>query len=166
AEVTAIQGANDAHGDSLAHAKRISDRQGVVAHLQFGGITNCDCRESASFHLQHGNVSLRIASHNGGLQLALVGQRYADVGGAVDDMVIRHDVPVRTDDDAGTKAVLALIMVPGRTIFRIGAELWSIVPELLPKELLEKWRHSVRKITLDIRAIGTFDDLGRGNIHD
>ena len=56
-------------------------------------------------------------------------------------------------DTATWLTYLALIAVPGRAIFRIGAELWSIVSELLPKELLEKWRHSVRKLTLDIGAI-------------
>ncbi len=71
-QISAIQGANDSHCDGLTDAKRITDRQGIIAHLHLGGISNGNGGESASFDFQDGNVRLRIGSHDLGLQLAFV----------------------------------------------------------------------------------------------
>ena len=142
-QISAVHGADDSHGDGLADAKRIADGQSIVAHLHLGGITDRDGGESASVHLQHGNVRLGIGSHDLGLQLAFVGERDANVGGAVDDVVVRQNVAVRAHDDAGAEAVFALVARSHRAIIRIGTGL-LIGAELLSKELLEKWRHSVR----------------------
>ena len=110
AQIAAVHGADDSHGDGLADAERIANRQSIVAHLHLGGITDGDGGEIAAFDLQHGDVRLGIGAHDLGLQLALVGERDADVRGAVDDVVVRQDVAVRADDDAGAEAVFALIV--------------------------------------------------------
>ena len=75
----------------------------------------------------------------------LSAERDANVGGAVDHVVVRQNVAVRAHDDARAEAVFALVALPVASD-SIGPELpW---PELLSEELLEKWRHSIRHVKL------------------
>ncbi len=70
-----------------------------------------------------------IGSDDLGLELALVGQRDLNLGGAVHDVVIGEDVAVRGHDDAGAEAVLALF---GHLARRV--ELRARIAEKLPEE--------------------------------
>ena len=59
--------------------------------------------------LQYRDVDFRVGSDDVGLEFALVGQGDADIGRAIDYVVIGKNISIRADDHARTQAVLALL---------------------------------------------------------
>ena len=100
AETAAACGADDALGDGLANAERIADGQGDVANLDFGGVADGNRREILAVNFQDRDVGFRIGADDACLELALVGERDANVRGAIDYVIVREDIAFGADDYA------------------------------------------------------------------
>ena len=109
------------HG--LADAEGIADREHAVADLDLVAVGEGDRRQVLGVDLDDGDVGLRVAADDLGRQLAAVVERDRDRLGAVDHVVVGHDVAVGADDDAGAEAALG--RPPGRG--------WQAVAEELAK---------------------------------
>ena len=90
----AAQCADDAGGDRLADAEGIADRQHAIAHLDAVAVRDGGGGQVAGLHLEHGDVRLRIAADDAGLEVAPVVHLHRHLVGALDHMVIGHDVAV------------------------------------------------------------------------
>ena len=102
--------ANDAHGDGLAHAKRIADREGIIADLHLVGIADRDGGEIPGIDLDHGNIRLVVLSDHASLELAAVGEDHFQIRGVIDYMVVGQDVAFRAHNHAGTETLGTLLI--------------------------------------------------------
>ncbi len=98
----------------LPDAERIADREHEVADLNLVGIAEFD-RRKALLHIlqsQHRKIAALIAQQHLGFEFALVGERHANLVGALDDVMIGDDDAARIDDHA--RAERALDALAGR----------------------------------------------------
>ena len=74
------------------------------------GIAELDRRKAlvAVLDPQHREIGARVAQHDLGLELTLVGERNLDLVGALDDVMVGDDQAARIDDDAGAERALHL----------------------------------------------------------
>ena len=100
AETAAACGADDTLGDGLTHPERIANSQGDVANLDFGGIADSNRLEIFAINFQDRDIGFWIGANDACLELALVGERDANVRGAIDDVVVREDIALGADDYA------------------------------------------------------------------
>jgi len=96
-------GADDAHGDGLTDAHRITDRQDDVSDPHGVGVAKRQRSQAAGIDLQHREVARGIGPDDLGLEATAIGQFDVDVVGTVDDVMVGQDVAVLADDDAGTE---------------------------------------------------------------
>src|SRR6202012_433583 len=80
-EVSPTGGADNAHGDGLAHAEGIADSQRIVADLDFRGVANGDARQVGRIDLQDREIGLWIRADDLRLELPLVSQCDLDLAG-------------------------------------------------------------------------------------
>src|SRR5439155_3382380 len=89
-----VEGQGVAEGDD-----RVADDQRV-------GAADLDRRQPAGVDLDDGQVGGGVPTEDPGRELAAVGQGDGDGGGAVDDVVVRHDDAVGAEDEAAAGALL------------------------------------------------------------
>src|SRR5207249_2351669 len=77
-----------------------------VADDQRVGAADLDRRQPAGVDLDDGQVGGGVPTEDPGRELAAVGQGDGDGGGAVDDVVVRHDDAVGAEDEAAAGALL------------------------------------------------------------
>ena len=77
----------------------IADGQHHVAHLQIGGVAQCDDGQLGQCDLQHRDVGFGVGPDEGGAGLTTVAELDLDVGRTLDDMVVRQQHAVSRDDD-------------------------------------------------------------------
>ena len=88
------------HGEREILAERIADREHPFADARRVAVAERRGGEAGRVDLDHGDVGVRIAADDLGLELAPVEQAHAHFARAVDDVVVREDVSVRRDDEA------------------------------------------------------------------
>ena len=69
AQIAAIHGADNSHGDGLPDAKWIANGECIVANLYFGRISDGDWWEIATLDFQDGDVRFGIGAYDFGLQV-------------------------------------------------------------------------------------------------
>ena len=87
----------------MPDAERVADGQHQVADLELVGIGEGQCREAGALgvlDLQHGKIGLGVIEYQVDRILVPVIGRDADVGGALDDVVVGEDDAGAVDDDA------------------------------------------------------------------
>src|SRR5437867_3573997 len=120
AHIAAPQGADDAHRDGLRKPEGAADRQDDVAHLELVVVAPLEVRQVRGFDLDDRQIGLRIHADDLGRMFLLVRQIDLDVGGAIDHVVVGHDVAVRIDDHAGpARHVRTGRAAEGNTWFRL-----------------------------------------------
>ncbi len=104
------RGPDDAARHRLADVERVADGEHEIADLERIAIRKLKEREAAAgaFEPQDGEVGLLVLHDDGGIELALVGERDLDLGLAArpDDVGVGDDDAVRMDDHAGAQRVL------------------------------------------------------------
>ena len=102
------------HG--LADAEGIADREHDVADHQLVGIGEVERGEFLVRVLQpqHREIGARVLQDDFGFEFALVGQRYLDLVGALDDVHVGDDEPGRIDHHARAERALHLLALPAR----------------------------------------------------
>ncbi len=71
--MASAQRRNDPHGDGLADAERVADRQYDVADAGLVGTAQRDRRQVRQIDLDHGQVGFRIGAHHFGTGGAAIG---------------------------------------------------------------------------------------------
>src|SRR5699024_9721305 len=104
-----VHGADNPLGDSARKPEGRTDSHDTLADIeirrapQFRGLQTVD-----ALSLDHGDIRGRIPPHNLGFALLPVGELHHDLasalGGGSDNVVVGHDVAVRTDDETGSAA--------------------------------------------------------------
>ncbi len=106
AQLIAAGGADDAHGDGLADAEGVADRQGDVADAYAIGMAERDGRQVCEVDLQHGKVGLRIAANHPGQRFPAILEGHDDLLGVGGHMVVGEQVAFGTHDYRRTEARL------------------------------------------------------------
>src|SRR5581483_4933415 len=98
----APEGADDPAGDGVVEPERVADRDDAVADLDLVGVAERDRVEPARqrVDLDHREVRRGVLADERRLVGRAVGERDRDVRGAVDDVLVRDDVPLRVVDEA------------------------------------------------------------------
>ena len=106
----AVLGADDAHGDGLAQAKRVADGEHVVPHAHLFRVADLHRPQIGRWmvDLHHRHVGRGIAAHHAGLEAPLVGKLNPHLIGANHDMVVgQHDARL-ANHEARAQPVLGL----------------------------------------------------------
>ena len=98
--------------------------------------------------LEHSDIRARIGADDPGFELALVHQGDAHVGGAIDDVIIGHDVAIGADNHAGAQAVFTLL---ARLLLSLPAATAGIA-----EELAEEWIVFEGRLALALRCLHDF----------
>lgn len=117
AKVRTAEGGDDAHGHRLADAERVADGEHDIADAQAVHLAEGDGRQFLGLDLQDGEIGFRVAADDLGLVGLAVVERYLDVVGPLDDVIVGQDIAIGADDDARAKA-----RVLARLSFRALAE--------------------------------------------
>ena len=80
-------------------AERAADRDGGLAHLEPGRITDLRGGQAAGVDLDQGEVLVAGDPDHGRIELPAVGELDGQRLAALDDVTVRQDVPVRGQDD-------------------------------------------------------------------
>ncbi len=150
AELAAAERRDDAHRHGLSHAERVADGKHDIADAQGIGVAESDRRDRPAFDLQHRDVRFGIGTDGFGFQLLAVDERYLDLVGRLDHVVIGENVPLGTHDHAGAEACRALRF------------LFEAVAEEMPEERIVEERMARR---LDFFAGENVHDRGDGFFH-
>src|SRR5207253_4102997 len=92
--------------DALRHARSARQSQGVadghhpVADLKLPRIAELRDGQVVTLDLEHRQVGLRVGTDNFAGETALIWQRYEDLLGAFDNVVVGQNVPLAVVDDA------------------------------------------------------------------
>ena len=106
AEPAASGGADDALRHRLTQSKRIADREHDVAGAHLVGSAHRHHRRVGHVHAQDGQVRIGVGADDGRRRDATVGKLDADLVRPLDDVMVRDEVAVAVDDDAGAEAAL------------------------------------------------------------
>ena len=107
----AALGADDAGRNGLLQAEGTADGHHPFADLQVRGAAQAGHGQVAlGLDLDQGQVGLRIAADDLGLELALVLEFYLDVVGVFDDMVVGDDVTALVNDKPGADPALPALL--------------------------------------------------------
>ena len=95
--------ADNSGGDGLAESVGIADRNYPLAHANRVGIARRDDRQFslAGFNLNQRNIGFDIAPNHVGVKFLPVKQRNTNLLRALDDVIIRNNIPVLFKNDAG-----------------------------------------------------------------
>jgi hypothetical protein len=111
----AALGADDAGGDRVVKAEGVAHRQHPLADLDGVGVTEARRLQAFGVDLDHGQVRLRVGTHDLGFVRAAVGQKDPDLRRVRHDVVVGHDVTVGANDEA---AALPARRTPSLLLFR------------------------------------------------
>lgn len=122
AHAAAALGTDDAHGDGLPDAEGVADGKGHIAHFDLVAVGEGDRGGVAFFDFDDGDVGLRVCADEAGLVGGFIAvERNEDLVGAGDDMVVRKDVAIARDDDAGAEGLLTAFL---RDLLEWNSEKW------------------------------------------
>src|SRR5581483_5527975 len=113
-QVAPVQGRDDADRDRGTQAEWIADGDAPLADLQAIRIAEFGDRQAGGFDTHDGEIGLRIAPDQPRVVPTAIRQRDPDAVRAINDMVVRENVAVRGEDDAGAFAAHLLLYQPGR----------------------------------------------------
>ena len=101
-------GADDAgrDGGTQVLGQRGTDRKDPLAEAQLVAVAELDDREVLRVDLDQRDVRGRVGPDDRRLVNLVVIEGYADFRRILDDVVVRHDIAVRADDDAGAAPLL------------------------------------------------------------
>ena len=119
--MAAAERAHDAHRHRLPDAVGIADREDHVADPRVLDASERDDRQVLQVDLQHREIGLGIAADDRRLRRAAVGELHLDLLAALDHVLVREDVAVLADDDAGREGLREIgkaIRRPARTRLR------------------------------------------------
>src|SRR5712692_8849019 len=143
AELAAAECRDDAHRHGLSHSERVADCKHDVADAQGIGVAESDRGDRPAFDLQDGDVGFRIGTDGFGFQFLTVNERYLDLVGRLDHVVIGENVSLGTHDHARAEACRALRFV------------LETVPEEMPEQRVVEERMARR-----------LDFFAGENVHD
>ena len=109
--------------NGTAEFHRRACRQHDVSHTELGTVTERGGFEAGGVDFDQGHVGQRISADDlGGVifRVAVHIDGYLDLFRIGDDVVVRHDVAVSRDDDAGTDAALLMLLILRRRL------LWAL----------------------------------------
>ena len=109
---------------------RVSDRHYLLADFRRAGVAKRQYRKVLGLYLNDGKVERRVLPHFFGVEGPAVEQSYLYLVGILNDVVVRKDVALFADDEAGPLA--AARHLSRLTLTLLGAE------ELFAEELLKK----------------------------
>ena len=99
--------ADNAERHTAAQPKRIPDRKDKFADGKRTRISPRDRRQIRRLNFYHRHIGFRIGGHYSPFVLPPIGENYFHIDRIGNDMVVRHNVPVRRHNDAGALAILA-----------------------------------------------------------
>ena len=154
-----VLGADDALGHGLADAEGIAHGEHHVADGDFAAVGERQRGQVIRLDLDERDIRLRVGADEFGDQVPSVGQRDADLGGVLDDVIVCEDVAFRGNDHAGAEGLLLLLEAAGTLL--------AEVPALLPEEPSEHVHLVVGHFGM--RGLGSdkhLDDARRDLLHD
>lgn len=98
AQLVAAGGADDAHGDRLADAERVADRQRNVADAYAVRMADGDGRQVRQVDLQYGEVGFRVAADYPSQRFPPILERHYDLLGVRRYMVVGQQIAFRAHD--------------------------------------------------------------------
>ena len=104
----APQRAHTASRHREVQSEGISESHDGVADAQIGGIPQRNGRQIARLDLHHREIRLRVTSHHFAFERALIPQHHLDIAGALNHVVVGHNVSVRIDDHPAAERVFIL----------------------------------------------------------
>ena len=156
----AALGGNNAGGDGAPElfAQRGADGEDPFAQAELVAVAHREGREILRIDLDDGDVRGRVGADDGGVEFLVVVRGHRDLGGAGNDVVVRDDVAVRTDDDARAAALRLA-----------GLGLAEAVAVTEPEEILERVDAAAgglldRHFHIDDRLHGGFGRVGEVGI--
>ena len=102
--MVASGGRDYTHGDRLADAEGVADRQRDIADVDLGGISDRHGGQVVEIDLERREVGFRVHTHDLGERLAAIAQGDLNLVGALDDVVVGQDIAVTGENDAGAQA--------------------------------------------------------------
>ena len=99
---------NNAQCDGVRQPEGVADRHDPVPHLDRVGIPEVHGGKVRDVHLDQRNVDLHGLSHQFCVERPPVGKRNLDITRLVDNVVIRQNVTVGADDEAGPETLADL----------------------------------------------------------
>ena len=94
---------DDSGCDGLTDVEGIAYGKNSLADLELGCVAQNGGGQSFSFHLQKREISLYVFAPQFGLKCTAVGQCYAQIGDAVNHVVICQNVPMLGDNNAAAQ---------------------------------------------------------------
>ncbi len=159
-QARAVLGGDDAHRDGLVEVERIADGHDPLADADAIRVAQRQRRQALlDIDLQKGEIRRRILPDEPGGVLFLVVDPDLDLVGALDDVVIRHDVAVFRDDEAGASLDFLVLLVIGTLAAAVG----TATARGAEKELE---RIAFAEGVLVAAAAVALDDVGRGDRND
>src|SRR5262249_37173140 len=143
-------GRDDPDRHRAVEAEGVADRDGPLADPEMIGIAHVGRRRRAGrVDVEHGDVGLRVATHELGGELPLIGETHDDLLSVLDHVVVRQDVSLWIHQDARAGGARVLARTPAEVA----------VVELVAEELAEALR-------VFFGRAGGASLLHRAHVHD
>ena len=131
----ASERANDTRRDSRIETERRTDRHSPVPYLDGVGVSDLRGHQILFIDVDHREIGVGIgANHGGGIFGHIVVELHGDLGRFLDHVVVRQNVSVLIDHDAGTQSFARHILLRHHLHAAASAA---------PKEALEQLLHAV-----------------------
>ena len=108
AQLVAPQGADNAAGNGLPHAKRVANGQNLITHLHGIGVAQHNDGQPVEPDFQHRQIGVGIGANHLGDGLAAIIQHHFDFVRTFNNVVIGQDVTTAADDHATSQTCLRL----------------------------------------------------------
>ncbi len=157
-QARAVLGGDDADRDGLVEVERIADRHDPLADAELDPSrpSGSGVRRCLTSTLRRARSVAGIPADELGRVLLPVVDPDLDLVGALDDVVVRHDVAVFRDDEAGSALdFLVLLVVPGLSA--------AVLAARRAEEELERIAVAAEGVQLETAAAVALDDVGRGD---
>src|SRR5882724_256385 len=105
-QIGTVQRADDAACHREAESERITERQNGLAWMQLGGVAPGRVRQVVAVHFNDREVGQRICAYHLGGKNPAIAHGYANVGRAIDHVVVRDNVAVGRNDHATPQPML------------------------------------------------------------
>src|SRR6184192_721241 len=137
ADAVARRRRDDPDGHRAIEAEGVADRDRPLADAELVGVAELrDRQQRRRIHLEHGEVGLRIATHELRGELPPVREAHGDVLSVLDDVVVRQDVSFGIHDHARAARARVLARTPAE----------EALVELLAEEFPEPLRRLLGRL--------------------
>src|SRR5208283_2452798 len=165
ANISAILGADNSRRDGSVQAEGAADRQHPITHLHAIGIPKLgEGKFFGGINLDDRKVRGVIDAHNlGDVFGRVAAQLYLNLGGLVDNVIVREDVAALVDDHTGAEAALGLRLPVGASVKEMEKEILAgIVLIIRARAALLPAINHLRGGDIDDGGLNASHDAGKG----